>query len=168
MKRAEAAKLLAVAHDELEVIPRGHREHVLNVYDELHGFEDSQLRLLDAPAARPTHDQVPEDEPDESAQERRIRLEAAPADGSQRHRILETLLTVQVGKAWLAEEVAEQTGFPLNSVSTRMSELDTGGWVSSAGPKRETSHGEQAHTYVPTQKAMQYFRAEADAALAAA
>lgn len=159
MKRAEAEALLEVAHEELGRIPVGHRAYVIGRYEEIHGpLEDSQMQLV-PPAQDVSHGTV---EAEEGADVE------APRRETQRGRIIELLATEQVGKAWLAEEIAEQTGFPLNSVSTRMSELVERGWASGAGPKRETRHGEKATTYVPTKKTLDHFREEAERALAVA
>ena len=157
MKRAEAEKLLEVAHDELGRIPVGHRAYVIGRYEELHGpLEDSQMQLVpDASTVSHGTQEAEQDVP-------------PPRRETQRGHILELLATIEVGKAWLAEEIAERTGFPLNSVSTRMSELVAEGWASGDGPKRATKAGEKATTYVPTKKTLDRFRQEVDRALAAA
>jgi hypothetical protein len=181
MTRDEAQKLLQVAQDELGGIPHGHQTHVLNAYAQLYGFDDdAQLRLAEPHSrevAAPTpirpqptvpRETVAKARASDPATSHKAALDNAPRRSSQRGRILETLVTVQVGKAWLAEEISDQTGLPLNSVSTRMSELVAGEWVSGAGPKRQTRNGEMATAYVPTYKALEHFRQEADQALAAA
>lgn len=175
MTREEAQNLLQVAQDELGGIPHAHQTHVLNAYAELYGFEDGQLKLAE-PHSREAEELLPQvpretgpkaraSDPDSS---HRAALDNAPRRHSQRGRIIEMLATEKIGKAWLAEEISEQTGIPLNSVSTRMSELVVGGWANAAGPKRETRNGEMATTYVPTIKTREYFRHQVDQALAAA
>lgn len=173
MRRDEAAQLLALAHEEVGRLPASHRQHVLNVWAETVGFEDAQLQLQANPepavAAAPALDpQGPKARSADPSTSHRASLDNAPRRESQRGRILELLATQSVGKAWLAEEIAEQTGIPLNSVSTRMSELERGNWVSGTGPKRRTKAGEMATSYVPTPRALDQFRRQVAEALAAA
>lgn len=168
MRRDEAQKLLQVVQDEIGGLPVGHQAHVLNVYEELYGLDNAQLSLgNEAQPTRPLR-QAPKARRSDPMPSHRAALDNAPRRESQRHRIIELMATMWVGKAWLAEEISDQTGIPLNSVSTRMSELVNGGWVGDAGPKRQTRHGEQATTYVPTKKTLDYFREEVEQALAAA
>jgi hypothetical protein len=173
MKRDEAQKLLQIVEDELGGIPHGHQTHVLNAYAELYGFDDGQLVLTEPhgrefAVPRGTLRQAHKARRFDPPSSQRASLDNAPRRESQRHRIIELMATIQVGKAWLAEEIADQLGIPLNSISTRMSELVAGGWVGDAGPKRETRHGEPATTYVPTKKTLDHFREEVERALVAA
>lgn len=58
-----------------------------------------------------------------------------------------------------ADEISSETGMPLNSISTRMSELVTGGWVKVCGERGGKS------AYVATAKAVSYFQGQAPLAV---
>jgi len=77
--------------------------------------------------------------------------------GTQRWRIVHHLagltdLFASEGKT--AAELSSETGMPLNSISTRMSELITGGWVSVCGERNGKS------SYLATSKAVSYFQGQ--------
>jgi hypothetical protein len=190
MTEAEAERLLDLAQAELGGMGAGYRRHVINVYRETIGFDDGQL-ALENPAPIEAEPELPgtfvrgpvesiglqpaehehqapkvrTSDPDPS---REAALQNAPRRSSQRGRILELLCIIPSGRGYLAEELSEQTGIPLNALSTRMSELVKGGWANTHGLKRETKHGVVATTYQATMKARLHFREQADEALRAA
>jgi hypothetical protein len=85
----------------------------------------------------------------DQAHVRETALRNAPRRGSQRDLIVRQLWRSAVPRT--AEQLADSTGIPLNSVSTRMSELLVGGWVEERGTAR-TQHGGRATIYRLTLK----------------
>jgi hypothetical protein len=85
--------------------------------------------------------------------------------GSQRYRIAKHLCSLGLlsDEGESADEIAGNTGIPLNSVSTRMSELMRDGWVAESG-----ENGRGKTRYAATSKAKQHFEAEAASNAAAA
>lgn len=81
----------------------------------------------------------------------------APRRGSQRARIISHLVAWHRDRSngLTAFDLGVATGLPLNSVSTRMSECERGGWVQVSGTT--TQSGAERSMYVPTQKAIDWF-----------
>lgn len=117
----------------------------------------AQLSLLDAPPNHVLGDRPPAaaprartTDPDTS---RRAYLDNLPRARSQRRRIMEALCPPD-GTALLrfdtpratADALADQLALPLNSVSTRLSELLAGGWVYANGTQ-PTHTGTPATAY---------------------
>lgn len=116
-------------------------ENVLDAFGEKHGF-DSQLGLDTGPKARTS----------DPATSKQANYHNAGRRGSQKRRILDAVAAADV-RGLTADEAARVTRLPLNSVSTRMSELVRGGFVAySQGGERRTQRGEKATVYIATPK----------------
>jgi DNA-directed RNA polymerase specialized sigma24 family protein len=94
-------------------------------------------------------------------------LQNEPRRGSQRAGIIELLVSEAKASGSTdgfgglsASKVAERLGIPLNSISTRMSECERGGWIAVRGTTNED--GSERSLYIPTAKAIvRYVRAVA-------
>jgi hypothetical protein len=110
-----------------------------------------------APVADPYPGEVigtatPKHRKTDPAASRKADLQNLPVRDSQRWKVLRYLSSLTSGKT--ASEIAEGTGIPLNSISTRMSELVQGGWAEVRGER----HGKSV--YVPAGRARQQFGQE--------
>lgn len=84
---------------------------------------------------------------------RKADLQNAPVRNSQRWKVLRYLAGL-TGTGQTASEIAGALGMPLNSISTRMSELVQGGWVAVVGERGGKS------IYVASGRAQQQFGQE--------
>lgn len=81
-------------------------------------------------------------------------LRNEPRRGTQRATILGWLrVYAGHGDGRTADEIAIVAGLPLNTVSTRMSELERGGHVEKTGERRKTRAGGEANVYRAVTKA---------------
>lgn len=99
--------------------------------------------IVDGPKARGS-------DPDTS---KTAALRNEPKRGSQRAQIVELLVRERGGKT--ASDVAERLSIPLNSISTRMSELVRGGWIDIRGTREQA--GSERSLYVPTAMAVDVY-----------
>lgn len=126
--------------------------------DQLRVEDGADFTIAAANGDLPTHPRARSTDPSTA---HRAWLENLPRAGSQRDRILRALalvarrgggiLTASLRSGLTAGRVAEVTGLPLNSVSTRCSELKAGGWIEVADTAR-TAQGARAEVYVLTPK----------------
>lgn len=102
----------------------------------------------------------PSDEPvtpkASSGQRSTAKAMSEPRRGSQRDRIVRSMFSYEERTA---EQIAARTGLPLNSVSTRLSELVEGGWMEVVDESGVTSHGAACSRYSLTDKAVRWKRA---------
>jgi hypothetical protein len=105
-----------------------------------------QDSLLDTPKARSSDPKT----------SKTAALRNKPKRESQRGRILDMLVEERSRYVFFAgmtaSVIAEKLTIPLNSISTRMSELERGGWVEPAGTTVEA--GSERTLYVPTDRAL--------------
>ena len=106
------------------------------------GLSNGQVPVPEAPKHRSSDPQA----------SKKADLQNVPVRNSQRWKVLRYLSSVTSGKT--ASEIAEATGMPLNSISTRMSELVQGGWAVVNGEWMGKS------VYVATGRARQQFGQE--------
>ena len=105
------------------------------------------LRELEAPA--PARTKARATDPSTS---RRAALEAVPRQGGQRRRIVGALVAYYpAGLTY--EEVAHEARVSLTGVSTRLKELEVGGWAAPDGERRTAGAGGLARVWVATDKA---------------
>ena len=96
-------------------------------------------------------------DPDTSHESAKIVFPRRP---SQRRRILLSFFNVPYDQGQTAWEIHEAVGLPLNSVSTRMSELERGGWVVVKGDRRNSDQGNPNQIYRLSMAAMNEFANE--------
>lgn len=154
MYRKEAIQLLTVLSEQLDEAAKAGGKirrnlgvktaDVLDAYAAKYGFDVAQQQLAAStgPKSRTT-------DPNTS---KTANYHNAGRRGSQKRRILEAVVEAGV-RGLTADEAAKVTRLPLNSVSTRFSELVRGGFVVySQGGERRTERGEKATVYIPTPK----------------
>lgn len=100
---------------------------------------------------------VPQSRPTDRPTSRQAWLDNLPRARTQRRQIMEAVERSPHGLT--AEEAAHATRQPLNSTSTRLSELERGAWVRS-DEERFTSNGSPAAVYVLTTKGVEGLRAQ--------
>lgn len=83
-----------------------------------------------------------------TATSRKAALQNYPKSGSQRHRILESLMVSPKTR----EEIANFLHIPDNSVRPRVKELMEGGWVTATDEVRRTATGADAEVLTVTDK----------------
>jgi hypothetical protein len=110
--------------------------------------DDDQLDLL-AELHEPAHP-LTKARGDDPASARRAAFAAFPRVGRQRHRILVAIAEAKDGLTY--DGASSRTGIAGVSVSTRISELASGGWIRPDGERQTRLYG-VAQVWVATEKA---------------
>lgn len=78
-------------------------------------------------------------------------LKNLPRSGSQRDRAL-VMVAVSGDRGCTRDELQRRTGIDLQSLSPRISELKSGGWIEAAPTTRPSDEGADMEVYILTQK----------------
>lgn len=140
MNRDDARNLLRLANDHLlDAMSEDTIETLLDDYGAIYGFSDGSRRDPQRVKARST----------DPSTSREAWLKNRPKAESQRGLILAVIEDAEAGLT--AEQVHEMLPqLPLNSVSTRISELKQGGWIRTEGT-RPTRQGADAEVLLASE-----------------